>query len=300
MRHGKSIAAAVLASAVLFAAGAIAQQQGQAPAPNAPSTPPPAAAPIPREFGGWGGGMMGRGIGPSSGPRAPMSEADRTAFFEARIAAMKAGLMLTEAQQRLWPAVESAMRDMMKQRLEWAERIRKEGQPANPVDRMKRAGEMMSARGAVMTRMADAMKPLHDSLTDDQKRRMQMLRGGGMRGGTGEGMASQMRPHWRGSEHHRGNFHDGPGMRGEFQQRWQQHHGWQGRGGDYGRGNQGPGWRQGMGPREGQGMGQGDERGGWGQNDRGSEGRGWGRRWQQDAPGDNFGPRGDGGDWRRM
>jgi hypothetical protein len=232
--------------------------------------------------------MMGRGMGPGMGQGMRpgmgqrgqnLSEADRNAFFEARLAAMKAGLMLTEAQQRLWPAVETAMRDLRKQRMDFAERIRKEGQPANHVDRMKRAGEMMSARGAAMTKFADAMKPFHDSLTDEQKRRMQMMRGG-MR----NGMASGMGP--------RG------GMRGEFQQRWQQHHGWQGRGGDFGRGNHGPGWRQGtMEPRDDR-PGEGrrfdrDDRGG-------NEGRGWGRRWQQDAPDYSFGSQGNAGDWRRM
>lgn len=273
MNIKQSIAIATIAgTAGLFSAVAIAQQQGQQPpepSQSAPSRAAPADASPPGPAGMRGGrewrgpGMMGRGNMPG------MSEADRTAFFEARLAAIRAGLMLTDAQQKLWPDVESAIRGMMKQRLEWRERIRKEGQPANPVDRMKRAGEMMSARGAAMTKMADAMKPFHDSLTDDQKRRMRMLMRmgqGGMRQGEGMGPGGT-----------RGNRQ---GMNGEFHQRWHQYRGYgeQEQRGDDRR-------RQGMG-RERQ---QGDR-----------ENFGEGRRWRQDAPGNGFAPRANQQDWHKM
>ncbi len=196
--------------------------------------------------GGWGGGMMGGGIGQRM---QGMSEADKSAFFEARIAAIKAGLMLTDAQLQLWPAVEAAVRDMRKQRTELAERIRREGQPANPVDRMKRAGEIMSARGATMTKMASAMKPFHDSLSEDQKRRLQIL----MRpmGGRGNGLGGQQRGFGpRGGE---GNGQR-EGMRGEFRHHWQRQ--------DGRRESQGEGrrWRQ---DAPGDGFGPGGNRGDW-------------------------------------
>ena len=227
---------AIAATAGLFVTTALAQQQGQPhqhpqdgataqspaqnpPAQTAPAQPQSGTGPrIGRSEGGYGGGMMGRGMNPGMHPDmhrgmergmgrgmgqgmgAGLSDADRTAFFEARLASIKPGLMLNDTQLRLWPAVEAAMRDMVKQRQEMAERIRKEGQPANPVDRMKRAGEMMSARGTAITRMADAMKPLHDTLTDDQKRRLRVLmrpmgRGAGERG-DGSGPRRGMGPHW--------------------------------------------------------------------------------------------------------
>ncbi len=42
------------------------------------------------------------------------SDADRAAFLDARIAALHAGLVLTPAQEKLWPSVESALRETHK------------------------------------------------------------------------------------------------------------------------------------------------------------------------------------------
>lgn len=136
-----------------------------------------------------------------------MSEADRKAFFEARIAAVRAGLMLNETQARQWPNVETAVREMFAKRQAWAERIRKEGRPANPFDRMKRRGDMMAERGAALQKFATAAKPLYDTLTDDQKRRLRILT-------RGFGPRSQMMRRGGNRHWHRGHH----GMRG---QRWQ-------------------------------------------------------------------------------
>jgi hypothetical protein len=178
---------------------------------------------------GWRGDWRGEG---RRGQRwRNMSEEDRKAFFEARIASVRAGLMLNETQARLWPNVETALREMVAKRREWAERIRKEGRPANPFDRMKRRGDMMADRGAALQKFANAAKPLYDTLTDDQKRRLRMLtRGFGQRGGMirGRGM-------------HRGHH----GMRGQrwqrqghYRQNWRNRHA---EGGNFGQGRR---WRQ--------------------------------------------------------
>ncbi len=93
--------------------------------------------------------------------------------------------------------------------------------------------------GAAMTKMAEAMKPLHDSLTDEQKQRLRMLMrpGNGMMamgGGAGPRGMHRHQQHGHRQHWHGGGQHRGPGMgggpRGEYQQRWQHHHGWQGRG----------------------------------------------------------------------
>src|SRR6476660_3377729 len=62
------------------------------------------------------------------------SAEDISAFTDARIAALKAGLRLTPDQEKNWPAFESAVRDMAKARAErWA--MHQEEQPsADPVD----------------------------------------------------------------------------------------------------------------------------------------------------------------------
>jgi LTXXQ motif family protein len=105
---------------------------------------------------------------------------DRAAFLDAHIAALKAGLELTADQAKNWPPLESAMRDLAKERaarfLAWREqRQTAQAQDVNPVDRLTRASERMSARSADLLKLAAAAKPLYDSLDDSQKRRFAML-----------------------------------------------------------------------------------------------------------------------------
>src|SRR5258706_10669833 len=49
-----------------------------------------------------------------------MNPEDRAAFTDARIAAVKAGLKLTPDQEKLWPPVEAAVRDLAKLRIDRA------------------------------------------------------------------------------------------------------------------------------------------------------------------------------------
>ena len=50
-----------------------------------------------------------------------MSPEDRAAFVDARIAAVHAGLKLNADQEKLWPPVESAVRDFAKLRIDRAQ-----------------------------------------------------------------------------------------------------------------------------------------------------------------------------------
>ena len=113
------------------------------------------------------------------------SSEDRAAFVDARIAALKAGLELNAEQEKNWPPLESAMRELAKQRAErfaaWRER-RENSQndqdanaEVNPIDRLSRASERLSARAADLQKLAAAAKPLYDSLDDSQKRRFAVL-----------------------------------------------------------------------------------------------------------------------------
>ncbi len=103
---------------------------------------------------------------------------DRAAFLDARIAGLKAGLELSADQEKNWPALESAMRDVAKERAArfeaWKEQ-REEHHDVNPVDRLSRASEWLSARAAGLEKLAAAAKPLYDSLDDSQKRRFAIL-----------------------------------------------------------------------------------------------------------------------------
>ena len=131
--------------------------------------------------------------------QARFSPEDRAAFLDARIAALKAGLELNPEQEKNWPPLESAMRDLAKQRAErfaaWRERRdnsqNDQGAAAevNPIDRLTRVSERLSARAADLQKLAAAAKPLYDSLDDSQKRRFAVL----FRGPAGHG---QWR-HWR-------------------------------------------------------------------------------------------------------
>ena len=127
---------------------------------------------------------------------ARFSPEDRAAFLDARIAALKAGLELNAEQEKNWPPLESAMRDLAKERAArfaaWKERREADDNDAaevNPIDRLTRASERLAARAADMQKLAAAAKPLYDSLDDSQKRRFAVL----FRGPAGHG---QWR-HWR-------------------------------------------------------------------------------------------------------
>src|SRR5271169_191371 len=77
------------------------------------------------------------------------SAEDISAFMDARIAALKAGLRLTPDQDKNWPAFESAVRDMAKTRADrWAMR-RNEQPAADSVERLQRRAEALGAAAAV-------------------------------------------------------------------------------------------------------------------------------------------------------
>ena len=127
-----------------------------------------------------------------------MSAEDAEAFSDARIAALKAGLRLTPDQEKSWPAVEAAMRELSKDRIARMEERRKqrEAQGDQPRERdmlasLRQRAEIMGKRAAGLSRLADAAEPLYKSLDDGQKRRLAMLTRN-MRMGAGH--------HWR---HHR-------------------------------------------------------------------------------------------------
>ena len=101
--------------------------------------------------------------------------ADITAFTDARIAALHAGLELNADQQKNWPAVESALRDMAKQRAERFAARQSAQKPADPIARLNRRAEAMESRGAALKKLAAAAGPLYQSLDEAQKHRFVVL-----------------------------------------------------------------------------------------------------------------------------
>ncbi|MFA6264634.1 MAG: Spy/CpxP family protein refolding chaperone [Pseudolabrys sp.] len=142
--------------------------------------------------------------GPGPGPRDRAdhwrpSAADMAAFGDARVAALHAGLKLTPDQEKNWPAVETALRDMAKQRSERFAARASADKPKDPIERMSQRADVMAQQAASMKKLADAAGPLYTSLDDAQKHRFTMLARlggeGGWRGGA---------HHGRGPMHHRG------------------------------------------------------------------------------------------------
>jgi hypothetical protein len=197
----------------------------------------------------------GHGGPGNGGPRAEhqhrhLSADDISAFADARIAALKAGLELTPDQAKNWPAFEQALRNMVQLRMQrfQAHQAAAQGSqtpnanPTSPFDRMSRRADDMTKRGAALKQISDAGAPLYQSLNDAQKTRFTML-------------ARILRPH----EHQ--HAMNGGGQR-------------EGQG--YGRGQDGHGWGHqqfGQGGQGGQGWGHRH----FGQNGPdGQDGQGWG------------------------
>ncbi len=116
-----------------------------------------------------------------------LSPEDRAAFVDARIAAVHAGLKLTPDQEKLWPPVETAVRDFAKLRIDRANaRMKAENDQTDqqkgddPVARLRERAENMATSAAALKKIADAADPLYKTLDDGQKRRLALLthRGG--------------------------------------------------------------------------------------------------------------------------
>src|SRR6476660_3631677 len=100
---------------------------------------------------------------------------DISAFGDARIAALHAGLKLSPEQEKNWPPVESALRDLAKQRSERFAARANADRPKDPIERMNLRADVMGQRAAGLKKLADAAGPLYKSLDDGQKRRFALL-----------------------------------------------------------------------------------------------------------------------------
>ena len=166
---------AVLAIGAALAA-AITLAHAQAPTP-------PAAAEPPRE----------------NRARPEFNRAEMDALVDARVAAMQAGLKLTPEQQRYWPAVEQAVRDMAAARIARIERgrearadDRREAERPDFLESLERGSQRVDEYAERMKALASAMRPLWTSLDERQKRLLPVLirpvgdaDGRGRRGGHG-------------------------------------------------------------------------------------------------------------------
>ncbi len=163
--------------------------------------------------------------------RHQIAAADLSAYADARIAALRAGLVLNADQQKLWSPVETAMRDVAKKRIDTREKMRAElqarreaGTPRlDPVERMRRGADRMTERAGDLKKLADATQPLYASLDEGQKRRFDMLSRAGMRP-----HMNQERRNWRRFGQDEQEQRMGPGKGDRFEQGGRQRTDWRG------------------------------------------------------------------------
>jgi len=125
---------------------------------------------------------------------------DLRAFGEARLAALKAGLVLTADQEKNWPAFEQAARDYGKLRMDRMTAMRDAVRSDDPIERLRQRATSLADSGAALKKLADAADPLYKSLDDSQKRRFAVLSrlGGGAGMERFRGPGGGMRQHYWG------------------------------------------------------------------------------------------------------
>ncbi|MGC2778484.1 MAG: Spy/CpxP family protein refolding chaperone [Bradyrhizobium sp.] len=109
-----------------------------------------------------------------------MNPEDRAAMLDARIASVHAGLKLSADQDKLWPPVESAVRDLVKLRFDRANARMNASADAqdkdiDPVARLREHADTMAVTADAMKKVADAADPLYKTLDEGQKRRLAAL-----------------------------------------------------------------------------------------------------------------------------
>jgi zinc resistance-associated protein len=147
--------------------------------------------------------------GRDNAPRWHPSAEDISAFGDARIAGLHAGLKLTAEQEKNWPAVESALRDVAKQRSTWFAAHASADKPKDAIERLNLRADAMTQRGAALKKLADAAGPLYKSLDEGQQRRFDAL---AQLGGREFGGERGMRGHGGGMHHGMGGPERGPMM----------------------------------------------------------------------------------------
>jgi hypothetical protein len=164
-------------------------------------------------YDGWGHGRH----------HSRMNADDMGAFADARIAALKAGLRLSAEQEKLWPQVESTLKNLSAkhiahrderraQRGERADRDERSERPS-PIERLRKGADRMSEIGADLKQLADATEPLYQSLDESQKRRFDALAHAGMRRMGGLNQGGERRG-WRRHGEFDGGHHMDEGGRG--------------------------------------------------------------------------------------
>jgi hypothetical protein len=105
-----------------------------------------------------------------------------------RIEVLKSALQLTPSQEQYWPPIEEAIRTRAQHRLARLQNLSdrasqlSDSSPLeallnrNPVDFMHRRADALAQRSSDLKKLADAWQPLYQVLSQDQKRRLALVR----------------------------------------------------------------------------------------------------------------------------
>jgi hypothetical protein len=124
---------------------------------------------------------------PSAAAPERISLADWNKLTDLRIDLVKSALQLTPDQQKLWPAVESAIRSNAKDRqarlAKIAETVGKRADESSveimrnrdPIAFLQRRSQALAQRSADLNKLAEAWEPLYKTLSPEQRQRMAAL-----------------------------------------------------------------------------------------------------------------------------
>ena len=123
-------------------------------------------------------------------------------MLDAKLAGIHAALKLTPDQEKTWAPFEASVRDAAKARMEARRALHEErdsDERPSPIAMMNEMSDHLAKASEQLKKVADAAKPLYDSLDEGQKRHfgplVRMLRpDGGHRGWHDEGGEHGPRP----------------------------------------------------------------------------------------------------------
>jgi hypothetical protein len=101
-----------------------------------------------------------------------LSAEDRKAFVDARVAAIKDGFELTPEQERHWPRLEQALRDVTEARLARLETWQERGLSKDPLETMRDQAGALTEHAGELKKLVSAAEPLYGTLSDAQKQRL--------------------------------------------------------------------------------------------------------------------------------
>jgi hypothetical protein len=114
----------------------------------------------------------------SRAERMEHSAADQETVLDAKLAGVRAGLTLTADQEKLWGPFQSAVQHAAKSRMDAMRQMmqtRAQGEPMSPVDHLEAMADRLSQGATDIKKIADAAKPLYNSLDESQKHKFGML-----------------------------------------------------------------------------------------------------------------------------